>query len=96
MLVMLLFLIPEPMTKLCLDGRIRLKARGKMHCSGIGFGARRVGLIVVIYIYAIMKNTRHKYHYTVRRLKKEKINIKNRGLQKHHVIVNYLGIILTR
>ena len=47
-------------------------------------------------IYAIMENTRHKYHYTVRRLKKEKINIKNRGLQKHHVIVNYFGIILIR
>ena len=50
MLVMLLFLIPEPMTKLCLDGQIRLKTRGKMHCFDIGFGARQVGLIVVIYM----------------------------------------------
>ena len=48
-------------------------------------------------IHAIKKNTRHKYHYSVRRLKKEKKNnIKNRGLQKHHVIVDYLGIILIR
>ena len=48
-----------------------------MHCFSIGFGARRVGLILVIY-NVIVKNTRHKYHYTVRRLKKEKINIKKR------------------
>ena len=27
-----------------------------------------------------MKNTRHKYHYTVRRLKKEKNNIKKQRL----------------
>ena len=95
MLVMLLFLRPEPMTKLCLDGRIRLKARGKMHYFGIGFGAK-AGRPYSGNIYAIMKNTRHKYHYTVRRLKREKNNIKNRGLQKHHAIVNYFGIILIR
>ena len=48
-----------------------------MHCFGIEFGARRVSHIVGIY-YAIMKNTRHKY--TVRRLKKEQINIKKQRL----------------
>ena len=38
------------MTKLCQDGLIKLKTRGKMRCFGIGFGAKRVGLIVVIYM----------------------------------------------
>ena len=60
------------------------------HCSGIGFGQKWVNLIIWVWsemgkpyngvVYDFMKRSRHTYHYSVRRVKKNKMNIQKQRL----------------
>ena len=69
LLVLLVFLRQNPMPKEDLDGLVKPNREGLFWHW---FGTKRVDPTEVTYLYAVTKNTRQKYRYTVRHAKRGK------------------------